>query len=287
MELDLLKLIIVKTINKLKDNLLTTIHPQPIPIGVSNRHVHLSKEDLEVLFGAGYELKLKQKISQTGQYAAVETVNLAGPKGCIEGVRILGPLRQHTQIEILRSDKYKLGVSPPLRESGDTKNSSEMTIVGPKGSVHIKEGMILPRRHVHMTPLDASVYGVADGDIVQVSAGSGRGLIFDQVVIRVREDFVLEFHIDMDEANAAEVENGDQARLLVIKGNPNLTSVAAGLGKRDTAKLKETEVLLLITEDNVRQAWKEKKPLFAGKGAMITPLAKDTMRELGVEVIDK
>lgn len=273
MDQDLLKLIILKVLNKLKDNGLNAIHPQPFPIGVSNRHVHLSKDDLETLFGMGYELKVSRKISQPGQYAAIETVNLAGSKGCIENVRILGPLRKRTQIEIMRSDKYKLGVAPPVRESGDIKDSSGITIVGPKGSVQVKEGLIISRRHIHMTPLDASAFGVSDGDIVQVRAGSGRGLIFDQVVIRVREDFALEFHIDMDEANAAEVENGDQARLLVSKGDPNLMD------------MNNSEVLLLVTEDKVRQAWKNKKPLVVGKGSMITPLAKDTIKELGVEVI--
>lgn len=296
-----MKQIIYKVLDKLKDNALNAVHPQPFPIGVSNRHVHLSKDDLEALFGKGYELKVNQKISQPGQFAANETVNLAGPKGYIEKVRILGPLRKHTQVEIMRSDKYKLGVAPPLRESGDIKDSSGITIIGPMGSIHIKEGLIISRRHVHMTPADAAAYGVSDGETVQVRAGTGRGLIFDQVVIRVRDDFALELHIDMDEANAAEVENGDQASLLIGKSNMNALGVAVAHEKSDMnvsgaamaneksslEKIASLEALSLVTEDIVRQAWKSKTVLHVKKGYMVTPLAKDALKELGVELVSK
>ena len=214
---------------------------------------------------------MSHKISQTGQFAAYETVNLAGPKGCIEKVRILGPVRKHTQVEIMRSDKFKLGVNPPIRDSGDIKDSGAITIIGPCGSVHINEGLIISQRHVHMTPADAAAYGVLDGEIVQVKAGTNRAITFDQVLIRVREDFVLEFHLDVDEANASGVENGDEAFLVNFKNK--------SLVNNDIISLS------LITEDRVRQAWKEKKPLYLKKGSITTPLARDTARELGVELI--
>ena len=217
MEQDVLKTIISKILTKLTANSTMIVHPRPIPTGASNRHVHLSREDLDILFGEGYELKIQQSISQPGQFAAVETVNLAGPKGCIEKVRVLGPVRKQTQVEIMRSDKYKLGIYPPVRESGDLKNSAGITIVGPRGSVHIDEGVIISKRHIHMTPKDAQDYGVSDGEIVRVNVGNGRGLIFDQTVVRVAENAALAFHIDLDEANAAGVENGDPASIICLR----------------------------------------------------------------------
>mgnify|MGYP000890868402 CR=1 FL=1 len=268
---DFIKQIVYKVMSKLKGNEVASIHPQPFPVGISNRHVHLSRQDLEILFGSGYELNKSHDISQTGQFAAKETVNLAGPKGCIEKVRILGPVRKQTQVEIMRSDKFKLGVNPPVRDSGDLKDSGAITIIGPRGSVHINEGLIIAQRHVHMSPADAILYGVSDGEFVQVKAGTNRGVTFDQVLIRVREDFVLELHLDIDEANAAGVENGEGAFLVTLKN-----------------KIKEQSgiiALSLITEDEVRQAWKEKKPIYIKKGSITTPLAKDTAKELGVELI--
>ena len=268
---DFIKQIVYKVMRKLKVNDAAAIHPQPFPIGISNRHVHLSRQDLEILFGNGYELNMSHKISQTGQFAATETVNLAGPKGCIEKVRILGPIRKQTQVEIMRSDKYRLGVDPPVRDSGDLKDSGAITIIGPRGSVHINEGLIIAQRHVHMSPADAILYGVSDGEFVQVKAGTSRGITFDKVLVRVREDFVLEFHLDIDEANAAGVENGDGAFLVTLKNKPT--------------EQNDIIALSLVTEDRVRQAWKEKKPLYIKKGSITTPLAKDTAKELGVELI--
>lgn len=272
---DFIKQIVYKVMSKLKGNEVASIHPQSIPIGISNRHVHLSRQDLDVLFGSGYELNVSHKISQTGQYAAKETVNLAGPKGCIEKVRILGPVRKQTQVEIMRGDKYKLGVNPPVRDSGDLKGSGAITIIGPCGSVHIDEGLIISQRHVHMSPTDAAAYGLLDGEIVQVKAGTNRGITFDQVLVRVREDFVLELHLDVDEANASGVENGEEAFLINMQSNmqskPSVRS--------------DIIALSLVTEESVRQAWKEKKALYLKKGSITTPLAKDTAKELGVELI--
>ncbi|MFD0698008.1 phosphate propanoyltransferase [Paenibacillus sp. GCM10027628] len=185
-----------------------------IPIGVSARHAHLSKEHLAALFGSGYELTKKADLSQPGQFAANETVLIAGPKGSIERVRILGPVRGATQVEVSKTDSVKLGLEPPLRESGDIKGSSPVTIVGPKGSIHISEGLIVAQCHIHMTPDDAAAFGVENGELVQVQTQGMRPIIFEKVLIRVSERYKLEMHIDTDEANAAFLTTGDTGTLI-------------------------------------------------------------------------
>jgi putative phosphotransacetylase len=181
-----------------------------IIVGVSNRHVHLSKEDLEILFGKGYELTPIKDLRQPGQYAAKETVTIVGPKGAIENVRVLGPVRRETQVEISRTDAFKLGLRPPVRDSGDLEGTPGIVIIGPNGILVKEKGVIIAKRHIHMHPKDAEHYGVKDKDLVKVIVESGdRKLIFDDVLIRVREDFVLEFHVDTDEANAAMLNTGD------------------------------------------------------------------------------
>ncbi|KFZ22129.1 propanediol utilization phosphotransacylase [Thermotoga neapolitana LA10] len=181
-----------------------------IIVGVSNRHVHLSREDLETLFGKGYELTPVKELRQPGQYAAKETVTIVGPKGAIENVRVLGPVRKETQVEISRTDAFRLGVRPPVRDSGDLEGTPGIVIIGPNGILVKEKGVIIAKRHIHMHPKDAEHYGVKDKDIVKVIVESGdRRLIFDDVLIRVREDFALEFHVDTDEANAAMLNTGD------------------------------------------------------------------------------
>ncbi|AAD35462.1 phosphate propanoyltransferase [Thermotoga maritima MSB8] len=181
-----------------------------IIVGVSNRHVHLSREDLETLFGEGYELTPVKELRQPGQYAAKETVTIVGPKGAIENVRVLGPVRKETQVEISRTDAFRLGVRPPVRDSGDLEGTPGIVIIGPNGILVKEKGVIIAKRHIHMHPKDAEYYGVKDKDIVKVIVESGdRRLIFDDVLIRVREDFALEFHVDTDEANAAMLNTGD------------------------------------------------------------------------------
>lgn len=181
-----------------------------IVVGVSNRHVHLSREDLDILFGKGYELKPIKDLGQPGQYAADERVIIVGPKGAIEQVRVLGPVRNQTQIEVSRTDAFKLGLNPPVRDSGDIEGTPGIVIVGPKGTVVKNKGVILAKRHIHMHTKDAEHYGVKDKDIVKVICEKdGRRLIFDDVLIRVSEKFALEFHVDTDEANASLLNNGD------------------------------------------------------------------------------
>ena len=181
-----------------------------IPVGISNRHIHLSKDDLETLFGKGYELTPIKDLSQPGQYACKETLTLIGPSmRAIEGVRVLGPLRKNSQVEISATDSFQLKVKPPVRESGKIEGSAPVTIVGPKGIVSLKEGCIIANRHVHMSPDDAAAFGVQDGDYIDVDVLSGtrKSRWFD-VQIRVHKDFRLEMHVDTDDANSAGLKNG-------------------------------------------------------------------------------
>ncbi|RKX43557.1 MAG: phosphate propanoyltransferase [Thermotogae bacterium] len=181
-----------------------------IVVGVSNRHVHLTKEDVEVLFGKGHELVPIKELGQTGQFAAEEKVTIVGPKGAIEGVRVLGPVRSKTQIEISKTDAFRLGIHPPVKDSGDIEGTPGIVIVGPKGALIKEKGVIIAKRHIHMLPKDALHYGVKDGDIVKVLCESvDRRLIFDDVLVRVSENYCLEFHVDTDEGNAALLKTGD------------------------------------------------------------------------------
>lgn len=185
-----------------------------VPVGVSNRHVHLSEEALARLFGPRYELTKMRDLSQPGQFAAEETVTIVGPKRAIENVRILGPARSLTQVEISRSDGFVLGVHPPVRLSGDIKGTPGIKIIGPQGEIEIEEGLIVAARHIHMTPADAAQFDVKDGELVSVIADTPRPVVFRDVVVRVRDDFALDFHIDIDEGNAAFLSTGDTATVV-------------------------------------------------------------------------
>lgn len=185
-----------------------------VPVGISNRHIHVSDDDLITLFGEGATLTIKKDLSQKGQYAAEETVTIVGPKGKIAGVRILGPCRKQTQVEISRTDSFALGVAPPVRDSGNLVGSAELKVIGPKGEIDIPEGCIIAKRHIHMSLEDAENTGLKDKDIVSVRVDGERGIIFNEVLIRVNKDFSLEMHIDTDEANAAALKNGDVVTLL-------------------------------------------------------------------------
>ncbi|HHV79500.1 MAG TPA: phosphate propanoyltransferase [Firmicutes bacterium] len=185
-----------------------------VPVGVSNRHVHLSSPHLEALFGTGYQLRKRKDLSQPGQFACEEVLLVAGPKGAIEGVRVLGPVRKQTQVELSLTDCFKLGIPPVIRESGDLAGSPGVVLVGPRGSVVLDEGAIVARRHVHMLPAQAQEHGLKDGQNVCIVVSNGtRRLVFSDVILRVRDDFALEFHVDTDEANASGLKNGDIVKL--------------------------------------------------------------------------
>lgn len=187
-----------------------------VSVGLSNRHLHVSKQDLEILFGVGYELTHMKDLSQPGQYAAEEVVDIVGPKGTLKKVRILGPVRKFTQIEISFADARTLGVNAPVRESGKIDNTPGCTIIGPKGTVDIKEGIIVASRHIHMHTTDAEKFGVVDKEIVNVETSGDRGVIFKNVLVRVDATYALEMHIDIEEGNASGLKNGDFVELVKI-----------------------------------------------------------------------
>jgi acetate kinase len=183
--------------------------PRPIPIAISARHCHLTEETFAVLFGADAKPTPLRDLSQPGQFACEERVNLIGPRDRIDGVRLLGPLRSANQVEISRTDEFHLGVDAPVRNSGNVGGSARITVEGPEGIVHLQEGLICARRHIHMQPTDAQAFGVSNGDEVAVAiVGGERDLILGDVLIRVHENYALEMHIDTDEANAAELGTG-------------------------------------------------------------------------------
>ena len=173
-------------------------------VEVSARHVHLSKEDVAVLFGEGKKLTYVRDLSQPGQFVCEERVDIVGPKRTISNVVILGPERKESQVEVSMTDCFTLGAIGPVRESGDLEGSAPITLKGPAGELKLDKGLIVAKRHIHMTPADAAAAGVADKDIVKVvTGGNGRKLVFDDVVIRVSEKFATAMHIDTDESNAA------------------------------------------------------------------------------------
>lgn len=205
----------------------------PIPIAVSARHIHLDAATFAKLFGPEAKPTLIRDISQPGQFACAETVNLIGPRGRIDRVRLLGPLRSRNQIEVSRTDEFRLGVDAPIRDSGNTAGSAAITVEGPHGTVHLSEGLICAKRHVHMHPRDAAVFGVKDGDEVEVAVTGGpRKMVFGDVLVRVSEKFVLEMHIDTDEANAAELDEGS-AGALVYTPSDHATGALSARRHRD------------------------------------------------------
>jgi len=191
--------------------------PEPnltIPVALSARHVHLSREHVEALFGPGYQLRKLFDLSQPGQYACQETVDVMGPKRSISKVRVLGPARDLTQVELSATDGVVLGLRLPLRNSGDVAGTPGAHLIGPRGAVKLREGCIVAARHIHTTPEDAARLGVRDNQKVWVQFAGPRGLVFSDVLVRVSPAFKTELHLDTDEGNAASIRNGDQVRIL-------------------------------------------------------------------------
>lgn len=187
-----------------------------VKVNASNRHVHICREHLDILFGKGYELTKVRDLIQPGEFASDEFVTLAGPKGSFSKVRILGPVRNYTQVEVSVSDTFVLGVKDVcLRDSGSHEGTCGITLVGPKGSVALEKGLILAHRHVHMTPEDAKPFGIEDGQFVSVRVDGPRALVFEKVLARVKPSYALEMHVDIDEANAAMVGSDTWGEILV------------------------------------------------------------------------
>ena len=191
----------------------TDLDALPVPVGVSNRHVHLSRADLDTLFGPGSALHRKKAMKQPGQFAAEETVSIKGPKGVLNKVRVLGPSRSETQVEISVADGFLLGIKPPLRMSGQLEDTPGIEIVGPQGRVQTAQGVIAAMRHIHMPSATAAQFGLRNGELVDVHVGGERGGVMRQVVIRASDDSVTEMHVDVDEANAFSLQNDDLVRI--------------------------------------------------------------------------
>lgn len=185
-----------------------------ITVNVSARHVHLSREHLEILFGKNHDLTPIRDLMQPGEFAAKETVMVIGPKGVIQNVRVLGPVRNKTQVEISKTDGYTLGIDAPVRQSGNTEDTPGCVLVGPMGAVRLEEGVICALRHIHMPEDIAREWNISNNQFVKVETCGKRRVIFDKVLVRVSPKFVLEMHVDTDEANAAGIKNGDKVFLI-------------------------------------------------------------------------
>ncbi|QDZ99840.1 phosphate propanoyltransferase [Lysinibacillus fusiformis] len=280
MQENLVQKIVEEVLQQILKNQSSPPHDGKIPIGVSARHVHLAQAEVEQLFGENYQLTPKFELSQPGQFASEETVVIAGPKGSIERVRILGPARSLSQVEVSWTDAMKLGIKPPLRISGDIQGSSPVTLIGPKGSVVLNEGLIIAQAHIHMSPEDSAKFNVMDGQSVQIKVEGIRPIILSNVVIRVSERYRLEMHIDTDEANAGLIQQGTVAEIVQHQVNEQpipvkeQSPVVAKVEKPaiyhyDKKLLSQLEVLEIDAQEIV-----------VPKKTIVTALAYDKLREL-------
>lgn len=203
-----------KTVELILKDVLSDLVSDEVVVGVSNRHLHISQEDLEKIFGAGHKLTKMKDLRQPGHYAADETVTIIGPKGKMDKIRILGPVRKETQVEISMSDAFKLGIKAPVKESGKLDGTPGLTIVGPKGALEKDKGVIVAGRHIHMPKFIADIKGYKDGDMVTVETSGERKALLHNVLIRVGSNVVKEIHLDMDEANASGASNGAFVKII-------------------------------------------------------------------------
>lgn len=187
-----------------------------IPVEVSARHCHLAKQDLEKLFGEGYEFKKIKQLSQPSDFACEETVSIKNYSNVLENIRIVGPLREQTQVEISKTDAFKLGANPPIRLSGDLKNSDGVILAGPAGEVELKEGLIVAKRHLHCATDEAKKLGLKNGDVISVKISGERPVIFENVIVRIRGDYKLCMQIDTDEGNACGLDKKGEGIILKI-----------------------------------------------------------------------
>ena len=211
MEKQLIEQIVINTVKKLvaeKDA------PNRVPLGVSNKHLHLTQEHVEILFGKGHQLTNIKDVKQPGQFACAECVKIVGPRGEFPKVRVLGPARAKTQVELSMTDARTLGLKPPIRESGQLEGTPGVKLIGPCGEIDLEEGVIIALRHIHMTPEIADALGLKDKDCVGVETSGERPLLFRDVLVRVSPKFAYEMHLDTDEANAAGLKNGDLLKVL-------------------------------------------------------------------------
>lgn len=258
-----------------------------IPAAVSNRHVHLCRADIDKLFGVGYELTPLKPLSQPGQYAAKETITLEGPKGSVSGIRVLGPARPETQIEISVTDSFKLGIKPVVRMSGKLDGSPGGVLTTPQGRAEINKGVVVSARHIHLSARQAEALQLTDGQVVGLRSTGERSIVLENVLVRSGEGHHFEVHLDMDEANAAMIGNGDLLEIVEeckAQQIPAQVKTAANVLPVQPAVAND-EPLSLITEEEVKQAAKCGQSMVkAAQRAIITPLARDTARELGISI---
>jgi len=279
MQENLVQKIVEEVLQQVLKNQPSSQYDGKIPIGVSARHVHLAQAEVEQLFGENYQLTPKFELSQPGQFAAEETVVIAGPKGSIERVRILGPARSLSQVEISWTDAMKLGMKPPLRVSGDIKGSSPVTLIGPKGSVVLHEGLIIAQAHIHMSPIDSARFQVTDGQSVQIKIEGIRPIILSNVIIRVSERYRLEMHIDTDEANAGLIQQGAVAEIIYAQANEqmNVKELPPVVSQADKLSIYHFDKKLL---SQVEVLEIEAQEIVVPKKTIVTALAYDKIREL-------
>lgn len=270
-----------------------------VPVGISARHVHLSQADLETLFGKGYQLTPLKELSQPGQYAAKEQVTVVGPKGELAKVRVLGPVRGATQVEVAMTDAMKLGIKAPVRMSGELNGTPGCKLVGPAGEVTIAQGLIAAARHIHMTDEQAAAYGVANGDRVSVRVCSERPCIWGNVIVRCGKGHDLELHIDTDEANGALITNGEFVELVASTETACPTTmaaaapavaaaaatVAASIPAPAAPAAPSAPVLDLVTEQDVNDAIRANRvELLCTPRAIVTPAAWDRSAATGLTI---
>lgn len=270
-----------------------------VPVGISARHVHLSQADLETLFGKGYQLTPLKELSQPGQYAAKEQVTVVGPKGELAKVRVLGPVRGATQVEVAMTDAMKLGIKAPVRMSGELNGTPGCKLVGPAGEVTIAQGLIAAARHIHMTDEQAAAYGVANGDRVSVRVCSERPCIWGNVIVRCGKGHDLELHIDTDEANGALITNGEFVELVastetacpttMVAAAPAVAAaaatVAASIPAPAAPAAPSAPVLDLVTEQDVNDAIRANRvELLCTPRAIVTPAAWDRSAATGLTI---
>ena len=241
------------------------------PIGISARHVHLSSEHLQLLFGSN--LTVDRPLNQKGEFAAVERLTVATATGSIHNVRVLGPVRKQTQVEISKSDAFSLGLKTPVRLSGNLSGSAALTLIGPRGSISIPEGAIVASRHLHIPPMEANRFGLKQNQIVEAVAGKERQCVFRNVVVRIISTAALELHLDTDEANAANVKTGDLAQINVIQ-------LPQSINENDSQKY--------ICVEDVQNLIRNGFRLNLSKGKKITPAARELAKSRGIldEYID-
>ena len=270
-----------------------------VPVAVSNRHVHLDQKTADSLFGVGYKFKKQKDLSQPGQYACEEFVDIKGTKGTLK-LRVLGPIRNKTQVELSVTDARSAGIATSLRLSGDLDGTPGAKLIGPKGSVELKQGVIVAARHLHMSNSQAFIYGVKDNDSVRLQQEGFRRIVLENVIVRTGDGHELELHIDFDEANCAMISNGDLLRI-VPESNCGVTKVTSNTASKVTSNAAFSSTLnagsipvknkaksqtgsrTLVTEEQIIKM-PENTEILCAKNTIITPLARDLINQKKIRI---